>query len=59
MAKIITIEIDVTGDLTVDLEGYDKGCVAVQAGFTRVLEGYKAGTSERKQRLRESKRKAL
>jgi hypothetical protein len=39
MARIITIEIDQeTGDLTVDLEGYQgKGCTAVQGAFSRTL----------------------
>lgn len=39
MAKIITIEIDqTTGDLTVDLDGYEgKGCAAVQEAFARTL----------------------
>jgi hypothetical protein len=39
VAKIITIEIDQeTGDITIDLEGYQgKGCAAVQEAFSRTL----------------------
>lgn len=39
MAKIITVEIDnSTGDLTVDLDGYEgKGCKAVQEAFATTL----------------------
>lgn len=34
MAKIITIEIDETGNASVDLEGFQgKGCHAIQEGF--------------------------
>ena len=37
--RIITVEIDqTTGDLTVDLEGYQgKGCAAVQEAFAATL----------------------
>jgi hypothetical protein len=36
--KIITVEIDESGEVSVDLAGYQgKGCAAIQEGFARAV----------------------